>query len=238
LWVRVPTPERAICARSRLLPRVHPQERYRALDAAIGGDVLPTELRSHGYEEGRGRGADGQPFVSAGGIERLGIPGRVHTDLCVACRPFDLRLDVSNQPGSNPAALEAGADAPVPEVAARPTSRAYERPVALSDEQPSVGGHALKPSLLDLPEQLRDLELRVGRRSVAGNGCLTDRGHLVEVTRTCRTDSHLHDIVAPGSPRPRRETSEGRIASQCMFIAPQPPIATKKARNIMMIEFI
>jgi hypothetical protein len=69
--------------------------------------------------------------------------------------PFDLRLDVSNQPASNPAALEAGADVHGPEVAARPTSRAYKRPVALSDEQPSVGGYALKASLLDLPEQLR-----------------------------------------------------------------------------------
>jgi hypothetical protein len=111
--------------------------------------VLPTELRPHGYEEGRRRGADGQPFVSAGGIERLGVPGRVHTDLRVACRPFDLRLDLSNQPGSNPAALEAGADVQVPEVAARPTSRAYKSPVALSDEQPSVGVHALKASHLD-----------------------------------------------------------------------------------------
>jgi hypothetical protein len=100
---------------------------------------------------------------------------------------------VSNQPGSNPAALEAEPDVHVPEVAARPTSRAYKRPVALSDEQPSVGGYVLKATLLDLPEQLRDLELRVGRRSVAGNGCLTGRGHLVEVTRTRRTDSHLHD---------------------------------------------
>ena len=83
------------------------------------GATLPTELPSHGYEQGRGRGADGQSFVSAGGIERLGLPGRVHTDLCVACRPLDLRLDVSNQPGSNPAVLEADADVRVPEVAAR-----------------------------------------------------------------------------------------------------------------------
>src|SRR5262245_32553098 len=110
---------------------------------------------------------------------------------------------MSNQPCSNAAALEASAEVHVPEVAARPTSRAYKRLVALSDEQRSVGGHALKPSLLDLPQQLGNLELRVGRRSVAGNGCLTDRGDLVEVTHTCRTDSHLHDIVAPGSARPR-----------------------------------
>lgn len=91
---------------------------------AIGGDVLPTELRPHGYEEGRGRGpADGQPSVTAGGIEHLGIPGRVHTDLRVVSRPFDLRLDVSNQPGSNPPTLEAGADMHVPCPSSSATSR-------------------------------------------------------------------------------------------------------------------
>jgi hypothetical protein len=101
--------------------------------------VLSTELRAHGYEQGRGTGADGQPFVAAGGIEPLGIPGRVHTDLSVACRPFDLRLDVSNQPGPNPAALEAGADVHVPEVAARPTRRAYKGPwLSATNNHPSA----------------------------------------------------------------------------------------------------
>jgi len=135
-----PTPERAICAGSRLLPRVHRQERYRALDPAIRGDVLPTELRPHGDEEGRGRGANGQPFVSAGGIERLGIPGRVHTDLCVACRPFDLRLDMSSQSGfQSPGARSRGGRARAG--GSRPPNQPWcARPVALSAEQPSGSG--------------------------------------------------------------------------------------------------